>query len=120
MTFDPETAGYLAKSAFLRSVGIGTAAGAGVGAVAGAMNSDGKTGLVERTLRGAAGGAVGGAALGALPHAWRQGQAAINHLRSLPAPAPNPAGKMTDIEKGLIGGIGGIIGGVASTGGNNQ
>lgn len=118
--YDPETAGYLAKSAFMgamKTIGVGAGIGAGTGAVAGAMNGDGKTGLGTRVLRGAVGGAVGGAAVGAMPFAWNKGQAAISKFRNLPAPPPSG---MTHIEHKLIGGIGGVIGGVANTGGDNS
>lgn len=117
MTYDPETAGHLAKSAFLRTVGMGAAIGAGTGAAAGAMNGDGKTGLGQRMLQGAVGGAVGGAAVGAVPFAWNKGHAAINKFRNLPKPPPSI---MTHVEHKIIGGIGGILGGVANTGGDNS
>lgn len=119
--YDAETAGYLAKAAFLRSVGLGAGVGAVAGGLTGALNNDGKSSLGSRVMHGAIGGAVGGAALGALPHAYDKGNAAMHAFQNKAIPTAHFTGPhgMTHIEKGIVSTIGGIVGGATTTGGES-
>lgn len=116
--YDPETAGYLAKSAFLRTLGISAGIGAGLGGVAGAVNNDGHTGLGTRVMRGAVGGAIGGAALTAAPSAWGKVRPYMNPVLGKVETVAGSTAK--PLEHKILGGVGGITGGVMNTGGDSN
>jgi len=121
--YDPETAGYLAKAAFLRALGIHAGAGAVAGGVAGALNNDGQTSLGSRVAHGAAGGAIGGAVIGGAPGAWgavsKKVRPHLDGILGAAEAAAHPPVPMTHGTHAILGGIGGVLGGVANTGGES-
>ena len=125
---DPQIAGYLARSAFSRasaqkqasagSMLAGAARQAGVGALtgaaSGAFNNDGQTSLGKRVVRGAVGGAIAGGTVGglAIPLAGKGYHAAMKRFYD---PTHKPKADLGALEHNIVGGVMGVMGGVAGT-----